>query len=74
MTVSILTALMTKKMTVRLLEAGGIMMPENGMCQMIWIKTNSNDGGHRTPEDLHHKWVMKSLLKTQRLSMNIGLN
>ena len=74
MTVSILTALMTKKMTVRLLEAGGIMMLENGMCQMIWIKTNSNDGGHRTPEDLHHKWVIKSLLKTQRLSMNIGLN
>jgi len=45
MTVFIFNAPMTKKMIASLLEADGITMPVNGMCQMMWTETCSKIGG-----------------------------
>ena len=50
MTVFIFSAHTMTKMIVSLLEAGGIMMPVNGMCQTMWTETCSSSGGLRMRE------------------------
>ena len=50
MTVFIFSAHTMTKMIVSLLEAGGIMMPVNGMCQMMWTETCSSSGGLKMRE------------------------
>ena len=37
-------------MTASLLEAGGITMPANGTCQMMWTGTCSRNGGQKIRE------------------------
>ena len=50
MTVFIFSAHTMKKMIASLSEAIGIMMPVNGMCQMMWTETCSSSGGLRMRE------------------------
>ena len=50
MTVFIFSAHTMTKMIVSLLEAIGIMMPVNGMCQMMWTGTCLSSGGQRMRE------------------------
>ena len=50
MTVFIFNAPMTKKMIASPLEADGITMPVNGMCQMMWTGTCLSSGGQRMRE------------------------